>query len=103
MRYTGSIALMLAVALQPGWMVDVKAAAHPGEMPEFGKIDSNGDGNISQEELIAAGMDDLAFRAMDINGDGSLSVEEYARRQALEEQPAKVSGGNPSEQPSKRR
>lgn len=88
MKYTGSIAVMLALALHPGWVVAGEYVAQPGALPEFGKIDSNGDGAVSQQELIAAGMDDLAFRAMDINGDGSLSAEEYARRQALEGQPA---------------
>jgi hypothetical protein len=95
MRYTGSIAVMLAFALHPGWAVAGEPAARPGVVPEFGKIDSNGDGKISQQELNAAGMDDLAFRAMDINGDESLSAEEYTRRKALEEQTAGASGRQP--------
>lgn len=91
MRFTASISIMLAFALHPG-MADAREAAGQAAVStvktEFGKIDTSGDGNISLPELIASGMDDLAFRAMDINGDGSLSADEYARRQALDGQPA---------------
>ncbi len=87
MRYSCSIAVMLTLALHQGWAFAGESVDPPGvKQLDFGRIDSNGDGAISQQELIAAGLDDLAFRAMDIDGDGRLDAEEYARRQALEDE-----------------
>jgi len=47
---------------------------------DFTKVDSDGDGRVTFEELIAAmpGVTEDKFKAADTNGDGALSSEEYA-------------------------
>ncbi len=83
---------LLALALAAGTALAADTpATGPAPSAAFGKVDSNRNGTISLEELIAAGMDDLAFRAMDINGDGGVSAEEYAQRRATEQEEAKQS------------
>ena len=46
---------------------------------DFAKVDANGDGRITLEELVVAMPDatEDKFKAADANGDGSLSKEEF--------------------------
>jgi len=49
-------------------------------LPPFEEVDTNGDGQISQEE--AAAIEGLDFATADTNQDGALSMEEYSAAQA---------------------
>jgi len=46
----------------------------------FSKVDTDGDGRVTPEELVAVAPDITAdkFKVADANGDGTLSPEEYA-------------------------
>ena len=46
-----------------------------GEMPSFSSFDANGDGQVTLEELSAAG--DARFAELDSNSDGQVSLEEF--------------------------
>jgi hypothetical protein len=83
--------VMMELAYPPVLAIASEPATQPVSYTAFDKIDLNHDGSVSLAELIAAGMDDLAFRAMDINGDGSLSPAEFAKRQSQ----APLSGAMP--------
>jgi hypothetical protein len=49
-------------------------------LPSFEEVDTNSDGQISQEE--AAAIEGLDFATADANQDGTLSMEEYHAAQA---------------------
>jgi len=57
----------------------VSTAAFAGS-DNFTKVDSDGDGRVTFEELVAAmpGVTADKFKAADTNGDDALSSEEYA-------------------------
>ena len=56
------------------------AAALAQGLPPFEEVDTNSDGQISQEE--AAAIEGLDFATADTDQDGSLSMEEYNAAQA---------------------
>lgn len=55
------------------------SAALAQGLPPFEEVDTNGDGQISQEE--AAAIEGLDFATADTNQDGALSMEEYKAAQ----------------------
>lgn len=59
------------------------------KLPDFATLDTDGNGQLTQEELQAAGA--ARFAATDTNGDGALSAEELAAA-AQERQANRVSG-----------
>jgi Ca2+-binding EF-hand superfamily protein len=58
-------------------------AAFAQQMPAFEEVDTNSDGQISQEE--AAVIEGFDFATADTNQDGSLSREEYEAASAHSE------------------
>lgn len=56
------------------------AALGKGKAPDFATLDANGDGQITQAELRAAG--EARFTATDTDGNGALSAEELIRSDA---------------------
>jgi hypothetical protein len=87
MAYASLGVALLFLAWQAGSAAADTPLPHPDPEPAFERVDRNHDGELSLEELIAAGMDDIAFRAMDSNGDNHVSPKEYARHRALKTQP----------------
>ncbi|WP_407492770.1 EF-hand domain-containing protein [Pseudooceanicola sp. MF1-13] len=84
-----------ALALSTAMIIGLTANALPvmaqdgpgprGPRMDFATMDTNGDGQITQEELTASAA--ARFAEADTNGDGSLSVEEMvARMQARAEE-----------------
>jgi hypothetical protein len=47
------------------------------QTPDFSKIDANGDGKISKEEWIAAGLKEDDFTKADTNGNGEITKDEF--------------------------
>jgi Ca2+-binding EF-hand superfamily protein len=44
---------------------------------KYGLADTDGDGKLSWEEALAAGMDSETFKRMDADGNGFLTQEEF--------------------------
>ncbi len=53
------------------------AASEPPQPPGFEQADADGDGMVSIEEAVAAGVAEAEARREDINGDGELSVADW--------------------------
>ncbi len=67
--------LLMAVLIAGGTMAAGAAQAEgPGQRPDFGTLDADGDGALTPQELAAHHAD--RFAANDTNGDGGLSLEE---------------------------
>ena len=73
---------ILGLAILAGASLSTVAEArqHGGEKPAFTEIDTDGNGEVTQDELRAFGTTRAAdrFDAADTNADGKLSVEELA-------------------------
>lgn len=67
-------------SLQTLLILGFAASAMAQGLPSFEEVDTNSDGQISQEE--AAAIEGLDFATADTDQDGSLSMEEYASAQA---------------------
>jgi len=69
--------LVLALALLG--LAGAPAYAQTTTAPEFASVDTNGDGQVSMEDIKAAGVEltEEQFAAADIDGSGSLSEDEY--------------------------
>ena len=63
-------------ALRTLVLIGFSSAALAQAMPTFEEVDTNSDGQISQEE--AAAIEGLDFAAADTDQNGSLSPEEYS-------------------------
>lgn len=77
-----TLALSAAFA---GGMVAAPLVASAQDAPSFADVDTNIDGVISEDELLAA-MPDLtadAFALADVNGDTVLSTDEYETMAAM--------------------
>ena len=70
-------AFILVVAMTATAMTSVSALAR-GQGPDFATLDTNGDGELTREELQARGA--VRFQEADTNGDGLLSEDEIAAR-----------------------
>lgn len=66
---------MTKYLLQLFVLLGFSAAALAQELPAFEDVDTNSDGQISQEE--AAAIEGLDFATADTDQDGALSMEEY--------------------------
>lgn len=66
---------ILILALATATLLPAGAATAQGrQMPDFATLDANSDGQLTLEEMQAAG--DARFAEADTNGDGALSPEE---------------------------
>lgn len=55
----------------------VAAAADSAEPPEFDSADANGDGVVSVEEAVEAGVPEAEAKREDIDGDGELTKADW--------------------------
>ena len=76
-QHTGKIITLVAVLASLGAVSTVSAETR-GARISFGEIDTNGDGQITQEEMAAIGQ--LRFNSIDTNNDGAITAEEIAVR-----------------------
>lgn len=58
--------------------VGAQAQENAGDRPDFATLDSNGDGQLSLEEMQAAGA--MRFADADTDGNGALSLDELTAR-----------------------
>jgi hypothetical protein len=72
-----ALAAVLACSAALAGEEKATTATTGNEWPEFSALDSNGDGNISQDEAKAQSLLASRFSEVDDNKDGNLNAAEY--------------------------
>ncbi|MBK1725890.1 EF-hand domain-containing protein [Halorhodospira neutriphila] len=75
----------------------VGGGLHAEEKPAFNKVDSDGDGSVSVEEAVDAGIPESVAKREDIDNNGKLSRKDWEyvtlERRSTPEQPEGEGGG----------
>ncbi len=82
--------LMVVVMAGSTMVAGAAQAQARGDRPDFATLDANGDGTVTQQELVAHR--EARFAESDTNGDGALSIEELtaASREKAAERAARM-------------